>query len=274
MAIATETILKTDGFTGYLARPERAKGTLPALLIIQEAWGVDAHIEDVTRRFAAAGYVALAPDLYAHAGKRPEPLSRERLSAVVAFIDEAGAGVMSDPQARARALERRDEPERIALSESLDRLSVVAFGGARRDDYVTTLRAAAAYLRTERQETRAQKVGAVGFCMGGGLAGLLACRDPELAAAVIFYGAAPPNAEIPAIRCPVLGFYGGQDQRLMGQLPALDAAMAAAGKRFQHHVYPDAGHAFFNDGRGSYDVNAARDAFARALMFVRQALAG
>ncbi|HVV17027.1 MAG TPA: dienelactone hydrolase family protein [Polyangia bacterium] len=274
MAIATETILKTDGFTGYLARPERAKGTLPAILIIQEAWGLDAHVEDVTRRFAAAGYVALAPDLYAHAGKRPEPLSRERLAALVAFLNEAGPAVMGDAQARARALELRDEPERNTLAESLDRLSAVAFAGARRDDHLMTLRAAAAYLRTERQETRGQKMGAVGFCMGGGLSGLLACRDPDLAAAVIFYGAAPPAAEIPAIRCPVLGFYGGQDHRLMGQVPALAAAMDAAGKRFQHHVYPQAGHAFFNDGRISYDVDAARDAFARALMFMREALAG
>jgi carboxymethylenebutenolidase len=274
MAIATETILKTDGFTGYLARPERAKGALPALLIIQEAWGVDTHIEDVTRRFAAAGYVALAPDLYAHAGKRPEALSRERLAAVVAFVNEAGPTVMGDPQARARALELRDEPERIALAESLDRLSVVAFGGARREDHLATLRSAAAYLRAERQETRGQRLGAVGFCMGGGLSGLLACRDPELAAAVIFYGAAPPAAEIPAVACPVLAFYGGQDQRLMGQLPALTAAMQAAGKSFQHHVYPSAGHAFFNDGRTSYDADAARDAFARTLIFLRQALAG
>ncbi|MFL5304023.1 MAG: dienelactone hydrolase family protein [Polyangia bacterium] len=274
MAIATETILKTDGFTGYLARPERAKGTLPALLIIQEAWGLDAHIEDVTRRFAAAGYVALAPDLYAHAGKRPEPLSRERLSALVAFVNMAGPAIMRDPQARARALELQDEPERSTLAESLDRLSAVAFSGARRDDHLATLRAAAAYLRTERQETSGQKLGAVGFCMGGGLSGLLACRDPELAAAVIFYGAAPPAEEIPAISCPVLGFYGGQDQRLMTPLPAFAAAMDAAGKSFQHQVYPQAGHAFFNDGRISYDVDAARDAFARTLTFLRQALAG
>jgi carboxymethylenebutenolidase len=243
-------------------------------LIIQEAWGVDAHIEDVTRRFAAAGYVALAPDLYAHAGQRPEPLSRERLAAVVAFLDAAGSAVMGDPEARARALATRDEPERTQLAEALDRLAVVAFGGAGRDEHLVTLRAAAEYLRRERQETRGQKLGAVGFCMGGGLSALLACRDPDLAAAVVFYGSAPPAAEIPAIHCPVLGFYGGTDQHLVSQLPALSAAMAAAGKSFQPHVYPEAGHAFFNDGRLSYDVDAARDAFARTLTFLRQALAG
>ena len=74
MAILTETISKPE-LTGYLARPERAQGPLPGVLVIQEAWGVDAHIEDVTRRFAAAGYLALAPDLFSEGGKRPAPLA-------------------------------------------------------------------------------------------------------------------------------------------------------------------------------------------------------
>src|SRR6516164_7641837 len=107
MATLTETILETDGFTGYLARPERARGPLPGLLVVQEAWGVDAHIEDVTRRLAAAGYVALAPDLFAQQGKRPEPLARERLTELQAFANEAGQSVFGDPQARAQALATR-----------------------------------------------------------------------------------------------------------------------------------------------------------------------
>lgn len=274
MAIATETILKTDGFTGYLARPERAKGPLPALLIVQEAWGLDAHIEDVTRRFAAAGYVALAPDLYAQAGKRPEPLSRERLADLVAFVNEAGPAVIGDPQARARALGGRAETERARLGESLELLSQVGFGASRRDEQVATLKAAAEYLRSERKETSGQKIASVGFCLGGGLSALLACRDPDLGAAVIFYGSAPAVDEIARIRCPVLGFYGGKDQRITPGVPALAEAMASAGKSFQHHVYPEAGHAFFNDGRPSYDVGAARDAFARVLAFLRDTLAG
>ena len=88
MAITTETILKPDGFTGVVARPEHAKGALPGLLVIQEAWGVDAHIEDVTRRFAAAGYLALAPDLFAVDGDRPAPLARDRMAELVAFVNE------------------------------------------------------------------------------------------------------------------------------------------------------------------------------------------
>jgi carboxymethylenebutenolidase len=220
MTIAAETILKTDGFTGYLARPERATGPLPAVLIVQEAWGVDAHIEDVTRRFAAAGYIALAPDLFARGGKRPEPLSRERLAALVAFINEASPAVMRDPQEKARALAARPEPQRALLAESMDVVMAVAMQGGGREEQVAILKEAARYLRTERTETTGQKVGAVGFCMGGGLAALLACRDPELGAAVIFYGQAPPADELGRLRCPVLGMYGGTDQRITGQVPA------------------------------------------------------
>ncbi|HXJ22655.1 MAG TPA: dienelactone hydrolase family protein [Polyangia bacterium] len=271
MAIATETILK-DGFTGYLARPDRASGPLPGLLVIQEAWGVDAHIEDVTRRLAAAGYVALAPDLYAQGGQRPEALSRERLTDLLAFASQAGASIFADAQGRAQALATRPEAERARLAESLDMLAAVGFAPTKRDDQLAVLQAAASYLRTERSETKGQKVGAIGFCMGGGLAALLACRDPRLGAAVILYGSAPPPAEIPAIGCPVLGLYGGKDPRITGQVPALVEAMTAAGKRFEHHVYPEAGHAFFNDNRPTYDPGAARDAFVRALVFLRDAL--
>jgi carboxymethylenebutenolidase len=268
-----EEIVETDGFTGYLARPERAEGPLSGLLVIQEAWGVDGHIEDVTRRLAAAGYVALAPDLFAKAGKRPEPLTRERLAELQAFANQAGSQVFGDQQARAQALAGRPDVERTRLSESLDALAAVGFSSAGRDDQLAALKAAMSYLRTGRSDTAGQKIGALGFCMGGGLAGLLACRDPELGAAVILYGSAPPPAEVPAIRCPVLGLYGGQDQRITGGVPSLIEAMAAAGKSFEHHVYPQAGHAFFNDGRPSYDPGAARDAFVRILAFLRDALA-
>jgi carboxymethylenebutenolidase len=112
----------------------------------------------------------------------------------------------------------------------------------------------------------------LGFCVGGALAATLACRDPELGAAVIFYGTAPAAEEIPKIRCPVLGVYGGADQRITGGLPPFVEAMKAAGKRFDHVVYDGVGHAFFNDGRPSYDAGAARDAFARTVAFLQSAL--
>jgi carboxymethylenebutenolidase len=272
MAIATETILKPNEFTGFLARPGRAKGALPGLVVIQEAWGVDAHIEDVTRRFAAAGYVALAPDLYAVDGQRPLPLSRERLEELVSFVNDGPPTLFADPAARDAALAKRPEGERARLAESMAALSAGGFSPERREAQLAIVKAAVQYLREEREETRGQKLGAVGFCLGGALSGMLACRDPELAAAVIFYGNPPAVAEIPKIVCPVLGFYGGKDQRISSQLPAFVEAMDAAGKRFQHVVYEEAGHAFFNDSRPAYDVAAARDAFPRALAFFRDAL--
>jgi carboxymethylenebutenolidase len=272
MAIATETISK-PGLCGYLARPERATGPLPGILVIQEAWGVDPHIEDVTRRFAASGYLALAPDLFVgEDGQRPPPFARERMAEFQAFMNAAPPTVFSDPAAREAALDKLPEAQRARVGESLGNL-ISVMAPARREALLASVLAAARYLREERAETRGQKLGAVGFCLGGGLSALLACRDPELGAAVVFYGNAPAAEEIPKIGCPVLMFYGGADQRIAGQVPPFAEAMSAAGKRFETVVYDGVGHAFFNDGRPTYKVEAARDAFARTLAFFRDALA-
>ncbi len=123
------------------------------------------------------------------------------------------------------------------------------------------------HLREERTETRGQKIACVGFCMGGGLSALLACEEPELSGAAVFYGMAPPAEKIAAIACPVIAFYGAMDQRVNAGIPGFQEAMRAAGKSFEHHIYEGAGHAFFNDDGPSYDVNAARDSYARLLAF-------
>jgi carboxymethylenebutenolidase len=109
--------------------------------------------------------------------------------------------------------------------------------------------------------------------MGGGLSALLACEEPELSAAAIFYGSAPPPERVAGIACPVLGFYGALDARINAGLPVFAEAMAAAGKDFEHHVYPGAPHSFFNDTGPAYRVAAARDSFARLLEFFRRHLA-
>jgi carboxymethylenebutenolidase len=267
VAISAESISASGGLAGYFARPERASAGLPGILVLQEAWGLDAHIEDVTRRFAAAGYAAFAPDLFAEAdGKRPAPLSRERLAELVGFINGAPPTVWSDPEVRAAELAKRPEAERGRLAEAQAAVSAQVGSPEKQAAFLPKLLAATAYLR-QRSETRGQKVGSVGFCMGGALSALLACHDPELGAAVIFYGSAPPVDALGGIRCPVRGFYGGKDARIIGGLPAFMEAMRAAGKDFEPRVYPEAGHAFFNDGRPAYDLAAARDAFARTLAF-------
>ncbi|HEY9593185.1 MAG TPA: dienelactone hydrolase family protein, partial [Spirochaetia bacterium] len=71
--------------SGYFAIPERAAPPLPGVVVISEIWGVVEHIEDVTRRIAAAGYAAFAPDLFAENGERPPALTRDRIAGLQAF---------------------------------------------------------------------------------------------------------------------------------------------------------------------------------------------
>jgi carboxymethylenebutenolidase len=263
MSLRTETVVYGSGlYSGYFAFPERAQQPLPAVLVLQEAWGVDAHIEDVTRRFAYAGYAALAPDLYANKGERPAPLTRERLAELLRFVNTEGPAVFLDPNARAGALAKLPLDAAARVEESLG----TVFKGVRNlDAHVPAMLAATKHLREERAETRGQKVGSVGYCMGGGLSGLLACHDPELGVACIYYGMSPAADLVPRIACPVYGFYGGEDKRVNDSVPALVDAMQKAGKRFVRHTYPGAQHAFFNDNRPTYHAGASRDAFARTL---------
>ena len=136
------------------------------------------------------------------------------------------------------------------------------------------LRLAFHYLREERAETRGQKTACVGFCMGGGLSALLACEEPELSGAAVFYGMAPPAERIATIACPVIAFYGAKDQRVNAGIPAFQEEMRTAGKSFEYHIYEGAGHAFFNDDAASYEVKAARDSYARLLAFFSKMLSG
>ena len=138
---------------------------------------------------------------------------------------------------------------------------------ARRAEYVAHLGEAVTYLRDRRAETSGRPVGAVGFCMGGGLCGALAAHDARVSAAVVYYGMAPPPEAAVAIACPVLGFYAGNDTRINDSVEPFAEAMRQAGKPFERHLYERAKHAFHNDRRSSYDVDAARDSFARTLGF-------
>lgn len=257
--------------SGYLARPERAAAPMPGVVVIQEAWGVDAHIEDVTRRYAAAGYVALAIDLFAENGERPAPLTRERLAALQQWVNGQSPAVW-DPKVREGELAKLSEPQRGQFAESFSMMWGRVIGAA--NDLPKVI-AAAAWLRDEQPLTRGQKIGSVGFCMGGGLSGLLACHDPKLAAAVVFYGMPPDPALAAKLACPMLGMFAGRalDARINDKVPAWADACAAAGKKFEHAFHEGALHAFFNDGRPSYHVNAARDSFARVLRFFRENLA-
>jgi carboxymethylenebutenolidase len=116
------------------------------------------------------------------------------------------------------------------------------------------------------------KVGVVGFCYGGGIANLLATRLPDLAAAVPFYGAAPPSADVPRIRAEVLVHHAGNDARLLEAWPGYEAALKSAGVRHEGHVYPGVEHGFNNDTTPRYDDAAARLAWQRTLALFDRAL--
>ena len=124
--------------------------------------------------------------------------------------------------------------------------------------------AAANWLRTRPDSTG--KLGAVGFCFGGGIANTLAVRlGPDLAAAVPFYGAVPPDADIPKIKAAVLVHHGEADTRLAATWPAYDAALTAAKVPHEGYIYSKAQHGFHNDTTPRYDDAAAKLAWQRTL---------
>ena len=207
---------------GYLKLPPT--GTGPGLIVIQEWWGLDDSLVEVVDRFAAEGFVALAPDLF---GGR-----------VAHDSDEAGKMLGELPVDRAT----RD------------------------------LRGAVDYLLANDAVT-GEKVGAVGFCMGGGFVLLLAAQEGDkIGAAVPFYGVGPgvPDAYA-GITAPVQGHYGEQDQ----MYPVADAheqekqIAAQAGVPVTYFYYP-AGHAFMNpkDRMGTYDAESAELAWSRTVEFL------
>ena len=122
------------------------------------------------------------------------------------------------------------------------------------------------FLLNLKDQVRGPAVGITGFCMGGGLAlQAAASGDPRVGAVAAWYGKPLDAAGAAAVTCPVLGFYGGLDTGIpVADVKAMEDALKAAGATVEVHVYPDAGHAFFNDSRaGGYNEAAAKDAWPR-----------
>ncbi len=118
------------------------------------------------------------------------------------------------------------------------------------------------------------KVGAVGFCYGGGMVGFLATRSAALAAGVPFYGGQPPAAEVANIKAPLLIHYAEKDDRINAGIPAFQAALEASKVQFQLFTYPGTLHGFNNDTTPRYDKAAAELAWKRTLAFFEQHLRG
>ena len=135
-----------------------------------------------------------------------------------------------------------------------------------REDFV----AAFGFLKARPESTG--KVGAVGFCFGGGMANHLATRIPDLAAAVPFYGGQPSAADVPKIKSPLLIHYAENDKRINDGWPAYEAALKEAKVPYEMHMYPGAQHGFNNDTTPRYDPAAAKLAWDRTVAFFKKHL--
>lgn len=210
---------------GYLATPE--SGTGPGVIVIQEWWGLVPHIRSVVDRFAAAGFVALAPDLY-------------------------GGRSSTEP----------DEAGKLMMALNIDQAATDMSG--------------AVDLLVER--TGRPRVGVVGYCMGGGLALVLACHRPDAVAAVApYYGVIPWPTAAPdwsALAAAVVGEYAEHDDFASpAATRALEAELRALGKDATFHIHPGTHHAFFNDDRPEvYDAGASATAFERTVALMRDRL--
>lgn len=202
---------------GYLVRPAAATGKLPAVVVVHENRGLNPYIEDVARRVAKAGYIALAPDGLTSMGGYPGN-------------DEKGR----------------------ELQQQVDGTKLM-------NDFF----AAIEFLMGHEATTG--KVGITGFCYGGGVSNAAAVAYPELACAVPFYGRQPDPADVPKIAAPILLHYAELDTRVNEDWPAYEAALKAAGKTYEAHIYPGANHGFHNDSTPRYDEAAAKLAWDRTL---------
>jgi carboxymethylenebutenolidase len=196
------------------------------VLVIHENRGLNPYVEDVARRAAVAGFVALAPDGLSPAGGYPG----------------------NDDDGR-------------TLQAGLDQAKL-------RQDMVNSAR----WLKVHDLSTG--KLGATGFCWGGGMVNdLAAAIGADLSAGVPFYGAAPPTADVAKIKAALLINYAGMDDRINGMWPEYEAALQRAKVPYQMYMYEGTQHGFHNNSTPRYDEKAANLAWDRTIAFFKQHLA-
>jgi carboxymethylenebutenolidase len=204
----------------FLVFPE-VKHKATAVVVIHEIFGLTDWAESLADELAAAGYIAIAPDLLSGMGKGGK-----------------GTAGFSDRQ------------ETIQAIRSLPANQVTADLGAAAD-YVAKLPSCNG------------KVAVAGFCWGGGQSFRFATNNKKIKAAFVFYGPGPKDEKaVERIRCPVYGFYGGNDNRINAGLPETEKLMKNAGKKFEPVIYEGAGHGFMRAGEepGAQEGNKkARD---------------
>jgi carboxymethylenebutenolidase len=221
----SEAVQFGSGGMGHLALPPTA-AKKPAVIVIQEWWGVDDWILEQNARFADKGYVALAVDLY-----------RGRKASTPEEAHELMRGL----------------PEDRALAD---------------------LKAAVDYL-SARPDVDPQRIGVIGWCMGGGYALALATNDPRLKGTVINYGRLVTSSDaITKIQAPVLGNFGGADRGIPAEdVKKFGQELTKYGKLGDIKIYDGAGHAFMNpNNKEGYDAAATQDAWNRIDGFFERTL--
>jgi len=208
----------------YVVRPSQAAGPLPVLLVIHENRGLNPHIEDVARRLALEGFIAVAPDALFPLGGYPG-----------------------------------DEDKAREAFAKLDQTKT-------REDFV----AAAAYARGVSGGNG--RLGAIGFCWGGGMVNLLATRVPELLAGAPFYGAPAPADQVGRIKAELVLMFADNDEYINTAWPAYDEALKRAGVKHTAYRYPDTQHGFNNDTTPRFNAEAAQLAWGRALELFNRTL--
>lgn len=256
----------TAPVSAYLSRPA-GEGPRPAVIVIHEIYGLVPHIQNVADRFAAQGYVALAPNLYSRPGLA-EVLTPAAVDAYFRFRSSIPPEKLADMAFVQQEIARLPSDQRRPLEQAAPLL----FGGMPRESFTRDLERAVDYLKAQ-PFVIPDKVASVGFCFGGGMSFSLACHAP-LAASVVFYGENPnPIDLVENIPCPVLGLYGADDLRINAHLNDLVGAMTRYKKDFEMRIYPGAAHAFFNDTRPQvYRQHAASEAWERVLRFYKRIL--
>ena len=224
---------------GYLTQPE-GDGSHPAVVVIQEIWGVNSHIQAVTDRLPSQGYVGLAPAMFHRQGTMIAGLHEELQTAVGRMQQCTDAGILADVNAAVNYLKGQ--------SFVNGKIGIVGFCFGGRVSYLAACNIA---------DLSASVVfygGNIGVALGDG---------------------ATPLEQTGNISCPVLGLFGEEDANPTPDfVNEIDAEMTRQGKAHEFHQYAGAGHGFHCEARGSYRPEAAQDAWAKALAWFEQNLKG
>jgi carboxymethylenebutenolidase len=147
-----------------------------------------------------------------------------------------------------------------------------AFAAIPANDVLSDLNAGLNFLNTHKN-VKKNRLASIGFCWGGARSFMLSTTENKLAAAVVFYGTAPTEAELAKVHCPVFGVYGEKDDRITSKVTEVDSAMKKLKKPYEFKIYKEAQHAFFNDTNGErFNAEAAKDAWIQTLAFLRKSL--